>query len=552
LKQLFKIILPLIGIGKLLKYIFLGLFSGFCSFLFINAVTRVVALMMAGNFTSISREYIIVFMFIILVFIWARKTLSLAVVRISQTLFWKLRKDVLSIVLNANYQQLSSRKSNVHTAILNDVYVLTDASLSIIGFSSSVILAISCLIYMSTISLVLFSITLVIAILGATVYHLSSSRNRKQFQTSRKLETTFQENLHAILNGFKEIFIEPKKGKSIFENNINKIARESYSNNMSAYTGFINNQITGQVLFYVLISSILLVFSFFLRIKAVDTVSFVFTLLYLLGSIESIMVLLPGIMRARVASNHLMDLKKELEEANFFNASPEKYIRKSEFEQITVSNLEFIYGGDDKPFRIGPVSLEIQKGDVIFIYGGNGSGKTTLVHCILGLNIPSAGEIFLNGIPVNNSNYPYYRTLFSVVFSDFYLFNELHGLDKVDLEKWNAYVQLFELEDKVKIEGKSFSTTNLSAGQRKRLALIAALLEEKPILVIDEWAADQDPYFRAKFYTEIIPALKQDGVTIIAITHDDKFYYCADRLYKMNYGLLVEEKTKLFARSIIA
>jgi putative ATP-binding cassette transporter len=104
---------------------------------------------------------------------------------------------------------------------------------------------------------------------------------------------------------------------------------------------------------------------------------------------------------------------------------------------------------------------------------------------------------------------------------------------------------MFELEGKVKIEGNTFSTTDLSTGQRKRLALIAALLEEKPVLVMDEWAADQDPYFRKKFYTEILPLLKQEDITIIAITHDDKYYNCADRLYKMDYGKLKEESIRM-------
>jgi putative ATP-binding cassette transporter len=247
-----------------------------------------------------------------------------------------------------------------------------------------------------------------------------------------------------------------------------------------------------------------------------------------------------------------MDLTAELEGANFNNPIPQKYISKNEFARVEVKDLEFYYEENENSFGIGPVNFSINKSEVAFIYGGNGSGKTTFVHAILGLLVPSAGEIRLNGVPVDHANYPDYRTAFSVVFSDFYLFNELLGTDHFNLEKWNYYLQLFELEGKVKLEGTSFSTTELSTGQRKRLALIAALLEEKPVLIIDEWAADQDPYFRRKFYTEIIPALKNEGITIIAITHDDKYYHCADKLYKMDSGKLIEENVNMHEPSYIA
>jgi putative ATP-binding cassette transporter len=132
--------------------------------------------------------------------------------------------------------------------------------------------------------------------------------------------------------------------------------------------------------------------------------------------------------------------------------------------------------------------------------------------------------------------------MFAVVFSNFFLFDELACADNCDMEKFKRYLQVFELEGKVELQDGRFSTTDLSTGQRKRLALIAALLEEKPVLVLDEWAADQDPHFREKFYMDIIPLLKKEGITLIAITHDDKYYHCADKLFRMDYGKLRMER----------
>nr|WP_295875051.1 cyclic peptide export ABC transporter [uncultured Chitinophaga sp.] len=538
MRRILKIILPQIGKLGLVKYVLLGILSGAFSFLFVNSVTRVIGQIISGGFTSISAEYILTFAGIILAYIWIRRTLALAIIDLAQTFFWKLRLRILSIVLNANYQQLSSRRSKIYTALFHDVYVLTDASTSVIGFATSLILALASLAYLASISLILFAITLVIASLGITVYHFGSKRSNKRFEITRALENKFVKNADGILDGFKEIFIEPRKGKAIFENKILPIASDSYNNNTVAFTGFLNNQITGQVLFYVLISSILLFFGIVLKIKPNEIVSFVFTLLYLLGSIETIMVILPGLMRARVASNHLVALTSELQEANFHNPLPDTYITKKDFGHIVVSDLEFNYGENEEAFGVGPVNFEAGKGEIVFIYGGNGSGKTTFIYSLLGLCVPTAGEIRLNDILVDQHTYPAYRAVFSVVFSNFYLFDELLGLENFNQEKWNYYLDLFELKGKVTLDGANFSTTDLSTGQRKRLALIAALMEEKPVLVIDEWAADQDPYFRRKFYLEILPMLKEDGLTIIAITHDDKYYHCADKLYRMEYGKL--------------
>lgn len=551
MKKILNIVLPLLGKGGLLKYIFLGIFSGVCSFLFINSVTRVISLIISGGFTRISMEYVIIFSTLILLFIWTRRTLSLAIINLSQMMTWTLRKQLLSLSLRANYQELISRKTRIRSAILNDISVLTQAAMNIIQFFSALILTIACLGYLASISVVLFLITIGIALIGVTVYFIGAKTNARDLEKARDFENNFLENFNAILDGFKEIYMEPKKGKEIYDKKIDEVANDAYKTNTAAFTSFLNNQITGQILFYILISSILLFFSIILKIKIGDTVSFIFTLLYLLSSIETVMVLIPGLLRAKVSSDHLIELINELDSANTDAPASEKYNFKLEFNNISVKGLEFNYGEGEKSFGIGPIDFEVGKGEVIFVYGGNGSGKTTFIHSVLGLNIPSRGEIKLNDTIINKETYTNYRAIFSVVFSDFYLFNEILAVDHVDIEKWNCYLELFELGKKVELKDNGFSTTDLSTGQRKRLALIATLLEEKPVLVIDEWAADQDPYFRKKFYTEIIPLLKAKGLTIIAITHDDRYYHCADKLYKMDDGNLIEENVNIHRANLI-
>jgi len=547
-KRLLKVVLPIIGRASAFNYISLGIITGLFSFFFITTVTKVIDIMIAGRFTVISKEYITIFILIILAYVWSRRSLALTSIKLSLKISWTLRKQIITLVLNASYRQLSNRIPQIQTAILADVSALTNASLSIIDFSIAVIISISCFIYLVSISLILFLITLSVAVVGVAVYYFTSRKNILVLEKTRKLENVFQENLNSVLNGFKEIYMEPKKGKFIYNHRICTNADDSYKYNLIATMGLINNQITGQVLFYILISSVLLVFSIVLNVSAGNIVSYVFTLLYLLGSIETIMVQLPSLMRARVAADQLLNLKKELEGAALKAFVSKKYVFKSEFQQLVVKDLEFIYSEDDSSFGIGPLDFEIKKGQTIFIYGGNGSGKTTFIYSILGLWLPVAGKISVNGILITEDNFQEFKSFYSVVFSDFYLFDEILDEQQIDVEKWNFYLKLFELEGKVSIHDNRFSTTDLSTGQRKRLRLVAALLEKKSLLILDEWAADQDPNFRKKFYTEILPLLNKEGIAIIAITHDDKYYYCADKLFKMSEGKLFDESTS-FHRS---
>lgn len=544
MKRIISIVLPLFGKIKLLRFILLGILAGGLNFFFINSVTGYINTLVNRAPVSIDQLYLVRFAAIIVLIILTRRALSLGIIKSSQFLFWKLRKDILSAILDSDYQQLTSKRTDISTAIFRDVYILTEASMSTIMFLTSGVLAIACLVYLAYLSLILFAITLVVAIIGIAVYQLNGARGNALFEHGRVLENKFLENFNSLLNGFKEINMDRRKGNDILDRKLEPILAEALQNNIAAHAGFLRNQITGQVLFYILISSVLIILSVLLNIKTANVISFVFTLLYLLSSIETIMGTLPIMLRARVSGTHLIDLKADLEAHRVNNRLPSRYIRREDFDSLSIQDLTFHYPGDPESFQIGPVSLDIKKGDVTFIYGGNGSGKTTFIHVLMGVRLPAAGYIYLNNIPVEDGNYPEYKTVFSVVFSDFYLFNELVGVKNFNLERCQYYLQLFELEHKVKLENNAFSTTDLSTGQRKRLALIVALMEEKPVLVLDEWAADQDPYFRKKFYTEIIPRLKEDDVTVIAITHDDKYYYCADKLYKMDYGKLIEQRTE--------
>ena len=204
---------------------------------------------------------------------------------------------------------------------------------------------------------------------------------------------------------------------------------------------------------------------------------------------------------------------------------------------IDVSGVE--YSLSDGRVLLNDVSFRVGDGAKVALIGPNGSGKTTLVRVLLGLYVPSEGRILVDGVPISQPTNANYRDLFSVVFSDFYLFKKLYGLAQAKIDQAQELIVMLRLEDKVSVLNDEFDTVSLSTGQRKRLALLVALLEDRPFVVLDEWAADQDPEFRGYFYEKLVPYIKGLGKTVIAITHDDKYYDVADEVITVQQGKLI-------------
>jgi len=211
------------------------------------------------------------------------------------------------------------------------------------------------------------------------------------------------------------------------------------------------------------------------------------------------------------------------------------------FDTLRCSALAFSYRDEhgQPSFSLEPLDFELSRGETVFITGGNGSGKSTFLKVLAGLYQPASGSIAVNDLPIGRDNRQSYRNLFSSIFSDFHLFDHIYGIKEVDDDRLRSLLEMTDLSHKTSIVDRRITTVDLSSGQRKRLALVLSILEDKPILLLDEWAAEQDPQFRRKFYREILPWLKQQEKTVVAVTHDDDQYDVADRVLKMQFGNFV-------------
>lgn len=211
--------------------------------------------------------------------------------------------------------------------------------------------------------------------------------------------------------------------------------------------------------------------------------------------------------------------------------------------QIELRDISYRYQSraGDRNFTLGPVNLDMQSGEIIFLTGDNGSGKTTLIKLLTGLYPPQGGSILWDGQPVTAQTLEQYQQLFAAVFADFYLFDQLLGLDVLD-QHAQYYLQKFDLQHKLIIRDGAFSTTDLSHGQRKRLALLTAYFENRPIYIFDEWASGQDPEFREIFYRQLLPELKARGKLVIVTSHDHAYYETADRVIRLDYGQVATDR----------
>jgi putative ATP-binding cassette transporter len=222
---------------------------------------------------------------------------------------------------------------------------------------------------------------------------------------------------------------------------------------------------------------------------------------------------------------------------------PPETVSAPSWQSLKLERVTFTYfrENQDRPFTVGPIDMEFRPGEIVFLLGGNGSGKTTLAKVLTTLYPVQSGRILLDHEEVTTENQEAYRQLFSAIFSDFHLFGSLINGGEGDLDALAAeYLKQLELNHTVEVDQGQFSTTDLSSGQRRRLALLEAYLEDRPFYVFDEWAADQDPRFKEIFYTEILQTLKSQGKTVLVITHDDRYIGVADRCFKLADGKLEE------------
>jgi putative ATP-binding cassette transporter len=355
----------------------------------------------------------------------------------------------------------------------------------------------------------------------------------------RDQQDTLMKNLRAMIEGVKQLKTHHDRHQE-FVNRVlegsNAAVRESQ------FIGFSLLDVAtvwGRLAFFIAIGLLLFLWPRIRDVDAPTLTGYTLTILFLMSPLETIIGYMPLMGRAGVAVDKIRRLGLLLgeQEPGTGDVRPIRSWQLLELEGVTHTYRQD--RGDDD-FLLGPIDLSLRPGEIVFVIGGNGSGKTTLAKLVTGLYAPLDGEIRLDGELITSQNRESYRQLFAVVFDDAVIFESLLGLGSRDLdERARRYLERLRLDHAVSVANGVFSTTDLSRGQRKRLALLTAYLEDRPIYVFDEWAADQDPVFKNVFYCHLVPELKRRGKAVLAITHDDRYFGVADRVIKLDAGKTV-------------
>ncbi len=472
-------------------------------------------------------------------------TAQVTLAHFSQRSSAALRRDLVGKILAVPLRQLEDIGApRLMVALTEDVLVLTEAMLAIPTFAVNVAILVGGALYLGYLSPTVLGAMGVFILVGAVAYRLLIRRGFQHLYEARDEQDRLFKHFRALTEGIKELKLHRERRGVFFAENIHGCTERYRKHAISAEMRFIFAHNWSHLLFFTLVGLILFMLPNLQNVSPEALTGYVVATLYLMGPLSGVLGSLSLFGRANAALRKIDALGITLAQRAGDNCpiTPPTGLPKLERLELVDVTHSYHREREDDHFSLGPINLAFQPGEIVFLVGGNGSGKSSLAKVITGLYPPEQGHIRLNGRPVTDQNRDEYRQVFSAVFADFYLFDNLLGHSRTDLDtQAREYLSHLHLDHKVKVVNGQLSTTQLSSGQRKRLALLNAYLEDRPFYLFDEWASDQDPLFKELFYTQLLPELKARNKTVLAITHDDKYFGLADRIIKLDYGQIVSD-----------
>ncbi len=448
----------------------------------------------------------------------------------------ELRTRLVKQVLDSDWSTLRRlTRPKLMSSLVNDVQYISYAFVRMPELLQGGLFVLMTCAYMCYLSPTIFMVTMlwiVVTLIGGS---WSVKKVYAHLIHVREIENDLHKHYESVYDGFKELALNRHRSRALF--NEFGVTVDAYrqhivaADNFHAFAGnFTNVMMLGAVGLIFYLSAYQSWASMDVAITIAVALLFIRTpLIFAVGAF-------PTLIQAKVSLKAIESMQLNHYDETFQLPAP----LVKDWTQLQLRDVTYTYEKADG-FILQPINITIQRGETVFLVGENGSGKSTLSMLLAGLYTPTSGHIYVDDIEVNDDNRVAYRQLFASVFTDFYLFTQLidgHG-QRASAELIQGWIDLLGMQNKIKIEDGSLRNTALSQGQRKRLGLLLSAVENKQILILDEWAADQDPSFRKVFYEALLPVLKQQGYTIFAISHDDKYFHHADRVLRMKEGELL-------------
>ena len=437
-------------------------------------------------------------------------------------------------------------RARIVAAVTSDSAILTQASNMLCFTVQGAVLVFFVGLYVAYLSLAAFAMTFVIVFGAGVIFHYKNKRLSAQKGESAAWERRLFDRLTDFLDGFKEVRLNAARSADLFDDAV-EVSKTAANIKIRTQAETFKMIVTSQISMYVLLGAVVFVAPNLSDTVGPSIAKTTTALLFVVGACFGLVQSIPILLNANAAADRIVRLEAALQAAVTFT-EPREIGAPKRFDRIEMREIVFRYVDrfSDTSFKIGPIDFTLQSGELVFITGGNGSGKSTFLRVFAGLYPPDSGEIILDGEHINDATRDDYRALMSAIFFDYHLFQRLYGLPDADPAEIGRLLRLFRLADKTSLVNGEFRTLDLSGGQRRRLALIVSWLEKRPIMLLDEWTAEQDPEFRRKFYDELLPEMMQAGATVVVITHDDRYLdelHLPARRIRMDEGRIVEQRS---------
>lgn len=516
-----------------------GLISGGCSAQLIALINQAIA----GKSVSIG-------LFIVLTLLSLLTTVmaQFLLIRLAQTSIYRLRLRLSHAILTTPLSQLEALgPSKLLAALTEDVQTIANTVFAIPFLCVDISIIVSCMIYLGFISIPVFLGLLVFMALSIVSVQYFLGRARKYLKLARAEDDFLFKHFRTLTDGIKELKLSYERRRSFIKQDLEASALNSKRYNVQALTLFSLATGWGNLLFFMVIGMVLFALPKLINIPSNTLAAFILTLTFLMLPFRNLLERLPLLFKANVALQKVEYMGLTLESNKEIPVARDTFVptRQLAPQEIQLDHIVHTYrtDRDEEPFRLTIPDLTIPAGQMVFIVGGNGSGKSTLAKLLVGLYRAETGAVKYGGATITPETLSAYRENFSVVFADFHLFERVVGQESHDLDRQaQDYLEKLQIAHKVQVQDGLLSTTALSTGQRKRLALLHAYLDDRPVYLFDEWASDQDPVFRDLFYNHILFDLKQRGKTVLVISHDDRYFHLGDRIIKLDYGQIEYDK----------
>lgn len=460
-----------------------------------------------------------------------------------QSRLGELRQRLVDKIRHAELRTLERLgRGRLYAIVAQEINHLSQNFPLLVGATQSLFLLVFCLFYIATLSLISFIVVSAVTALALLYFYVRRKALNDAMVSVHAQEGEMLDSLTHFTEGFQEIRLNADKNDALF-GSYTRIVDDLQSLIVGIGGKWVVLLLFSNAFLYGLIGVVIFVLPGFFDGYTDVIYKIAAAGIFCLGPVSSITSAAPLFSKANIGLGHVFSLEDTLDQGRVPRKGGESLGRSrfSGFAQISFEGISFSYRDEfgASLFSIGPWNLNLQRGEVLFLLGGNGSGKSTALKLISALYPLESGCIRVDGVELVAEEIQEYRELFSCIFPDFHLFERLHGLEHVDAEQVARLIERMELSEKVTYADGRFSTQDLSTGQRKRLAMVVALLEDREIYIFDEWAADQDAHFRTAFYTEILAELKLAGKTVIVVSHDDRFWHFGDRILTLDLGQVV-------------